>query len=156
MHEYYSIARFRAAYKGRVEPIPDRSQWPHVDLGFKVYPPLLGRRPGRPKVVRIRGCLEKNSSKKKVRCHRCGNFGHFAKTCKEPELGQDGATAATNKRKQPAEDDAGPSQVKKKKTKKKTPKKKKKTPKKKKELKNAAAPPSKVVRSLLNMLNDGQ
>jgi hypothetical protein len=98
VHEYYSVARFRAAYEGRVELLPDRSQWPHFDLGFKVYPPLLGRRPGGPKVVRIRGCLEANNSKKKVKCHRCGNFGHFAKTCKEPELGYDGATAANNKR----------------------------------------------------------
>jgi len=65
-------------------------------LGFKVYPPILGRRPGRPKVQRIRGCLEKNSTKKQVKCHRCGAFGHFAKTCKEPELGQNGETAAPN------------------------------------------------------------
>jgi hypothetical protein len=43
--------------------------------------------------------MEKNSSKKKVKCHRCGGFGHFAKTCKEPELGPNGETAAApNKR----------------------------------------------------------
>jgi hypothetical protein len=47
-----------------------------------------------PKVIRIRGCLEKNSTKKKVKCHRCRGFGHFAKTCKEPEMGPDGETAA--------------------------------------------------------------
>jgi hypothetical protein len=98
VHEYYSVARFRAAYDSRVEPIPDRSQWPHVNLGYKVYPPVLGRRPGRPKVVRIRGFLETNAGKKKVRCSRCGGFGHFAKTCKEPELGHDGGGATTNKR----------------------------------------------------------
>ena len=94
VHEYYSVAKFRAAYEQRVEPMPDRSQWPHFELGFKVFPPLLGRRPGRPKVVRIRGCLEKNSTNKKVKCRRCGDFGHFAKTCKKPEMGPDGETAA--------------------------------------------------------------
>jgi len=27
VHEYYSIERFRAAYKRTIEPLPDRSQW---------------------------------------------------------------------------------------------------------------------------------
>ena len=80
VHEYYSVARFKAAYAGRVEPMPDRSQWPEVDLGFKVYPPLRGRAPGRPKVQRRRGCLENNPNKKKVKCKCCGGFGHFEKT----------------------------------------------------------------------------
>jgi len=36
VHKYYSVAKFRAAYEGRVEAMPHRSQWPEVDLGFKV------------------------------------------------------------------------------------------------------------------------
>ena len=64
VHEYYSVAKFRAAYEGRVEAMPDTSQWPQVDLGFKVYPPLLGRAPGRQKVQRQRGSLEKRATKK--------------------------------------------------------------------------------------------
>jgi hypothetical protein len=70
VHEYYSVARFRAAYEGRVEPMLDRSQWPEVNLGYKVWPPLLGRAPGRLKVQRIRGCIEKKQNKRKVRCRR--------------------------------------------------------------------------------------
>ena len=103
MHEYYSVQRFRAAYAQRVEPMPDRSQWPEVDLGFIVWPPLLGRAAGRPRVVRIRGSNEKNATKKKVRCKRCGDFGHFARTCKMPELGEDGEVGlnATAKRQVP-------------------------------------------------------
>ena len=61
-----------------------------VKLGFKVFPPLLGRGAGRPKVQRYRGCLEKNASKKVVKRKRCGDFGHFEKTCKLAEIGEDG------------------------------------------------------------------
>jgi len=147
VHEYYSVAKFRAAYEGRVEPMTDRSQWPEVDLGFKVHPPLLGRPAGRPKVQRVRSYLENNPNKKKVRCKRCGGFGHFAKTCKLDMVGEDGETATKKgkrltlvsiihyyllkncmyrKRTECAGDDAGPSKGKKKKTaKKKTPKNKK-------------------------------
>jgi hypothetical protein len=95
VHEYYSVARFRSAYAGRVEAMPDRSQWPAVDLGFKVLPPLLKRAAGRPRVQRIRGTLEQNAAKKKVRCRRCGGFGHFAKKCKMAQVGADGETATT-------------------------------------------------------------
>jgi len=186
VHEYYSVARFRAAYEGRVEPMTDRSQWPEVNLGFKVYPPLLGRAPGRPKVQRQRGCLEKNANKKKVRCKRCGGFGHFAKTCKLDMVGEDGETATKKgkkvifsfnyfmlsvlsiihyyllkncmyrKRTECAGDDAGPSKGKKKKTAKKKTPKNKKKPLKKKQKKDAAAPPAKVVRNLKDLFSDEQ
>ncbi|XP_039815101.1 uncharacterized protein LOC120678000 [Panicum virgatum] len=156
VHEYYSVARFRAAYEGRVEALPDRSRWPAVDLGFKVYPPLLGRSAGRPRKVRIRGCLEKNATKKKVKCSRCKEFGRFAKTCQMPVVGEDGESA-TPKRKMPATDDiAGPSQNKKKTPKKKKSPKRKKTPKKKKtpaKKQAEAAPAPRVVRSLKAWLN---
>jgi len=54
--------------------MPDRSQWPHFELGFKVFPPLLGRRPGRPKVVRIRGCLEKKQYKEESEMSKVWRF----------------------------------------------------------------------------------
>ncbi|CAA0811236.1 Unknown protein [Striga hermonthica] len=160
VHEYYSVARFKAAYEQRIEPIPDRSQWPVVELPFKVHQPLLGRSAGRPKVQRQRGCLEKRASKKKVKCKRCGNFGHFGKTCKLAEVGKDGerapARGKANKRDQTNEagasqtNEAGASQAKK--LKKCTSKKKKKTPVKKRLMKAAANPPVTVVSSLRRLV----
>jgi hypothetical protein len=87
VHEYYSVARFKAAYQDRIEPVPDMSQWPVVDLGFKVYPPLLGRGAGKLRV------LKKNATKKKVKCPRYGGFSHFQKTCKEPDVREHGEIA---------------------------------------------------------------
>ena len=52
VNDYNLVARFKAMYEDRVEPIPDRPQWLVVNLGFKVHPPLLGREAGRPKVQR--------------------------------------------------------------------------------------------------------
>lgn len=46
VHDYYSVRRFREAYAGRFPTMPDRTQWIHVDLGFKVFPPVQKRAPG--------------------------------------------------------------------------------------------------------------
>lgn len=84
---YYSVQMFRAAYAGRVAPMTHRSQWPIVDLGFKVH--ALRQKSGArsPRVQRIRGCLE--PGRKKVKCKRCHGFGHFQKTCKQARPGDE-------------------------------------------------------------------
>ena len=104
VHEYYSVARFKAAYADIVPPMPNRADWPKVELGYKLHPPLQKRAAGRPRVVRIRGSMEERANKKKVRCKRCKGYGHFEKTCKlaEPIEDDDGideaATIASLKR----------------------------------------------------------
>lgn len=40
VHDYYSVERFRNAYKRLIEPMPDKTQWPHVDIPFNVGAPL--------------------------------------------------------------------------------------------------------------------
>ena len=41
VHEYYSVAKSKTAYQKCVKPMADRKQWPQVNLGFKLWPPIL-------------------------------------------------------------------------------------------------------------------
>lgn len=54
VHEYYSVDRFKAAYHGSIPHMTDKSQWPQVDMGFKLLPPPLKRGPGREKKNRFK------------------------------------------------------------------------------------------------------
>jgi hypothetical protein len=65
VHEYYSVQRFKNAYKRIIEPLPDRSQWPHVDLPYVGGAPLDKRGRGRYKKLRIKSCLEGGNNKGK-------------------------------------------------------------------------------------------
>jgi hypothetical protein len=47
LHPYFLVYHFRLAYGHVIRPLPDKSQWVHVNLGFKVLPPLEKRPPGR-------------------------------------------------------------------------------------------------------------
>ena len=114
VHEYYSVSRFRAAYAGEIEPITDKSQWPHVNLDIEMVPPVLKSSVGRRRKQRIKSCLEdgggskrkkkddngktnsqeggekeKEKEKKrfgsKNRCKECGILGHRKATCKQNE-----------------------------------------------------------------------
>lgn len=83
LHPYYSVYHFRLAYAGVIQPLTDKSQWPKVNLGFKLLPPLVKRSVGRQWKNRIKGCLEKGGSSRKdvkgkwqVLCKRCGERGH--------------------------------------------------------------------------------
>ena len=94
VHEYYSVEKFRAAYGRLIEPMTDKTQWPKVDMPFRVSAPLGKRSVGRQKKLRIKGCLEGGSGKSKsnnkddvkdgkkqmvrgpVTCKRCGAKGH--------------------------------------------------------------------------------
>lgn len=96
---YYSVAKFQAAYAASIEPVPDKSQWPKVDLGFKLWPPKLKRAAGRPRTRRIRGVEEGGSraNKKRKQCKRCGQFGHMQKTCNEAVYDSDAPAPAPPK-----------------------------------------------------------
>jgi uncharacterized C2H2 Zn-finger protein len=79
---YYFVSKFKVVYEGWVEPMTDKTQWPKVDLGFKLWPPVLKRAAGRPRTRRIKAADEGGTRKKK-KCKRCGQLGHMQKTCNE-------------------------------------------------------------------------
>ena len=64
VHDYYSVQRFKNAYKRLIEPLPDKTQWPKVDIPFPVEAPLDKKGVGRYRKLRIKGCLEGGSADK--------------------------------------------------------------------------------------------
>jgi hypothetical protein len=59
---YYSVYYFRLAYNGVIKTLLDKSQWVHVDPGFKVPPPLTKKKVGRQKKLREPSCIENKGS----------------------------------------------------------------------------------------------
>lgn len=83
----YSVHKFQKAYENCVGPMTDRQQWPKVDPGFKLWPPILKRAAGRPRVRRYKGWEEGGgNSRRTVTCKRCHQKGHMQKTCNETVL----------------------------------------------------------------------
>jgi hypothetical protein len=93
LHEYYSVAKFRAAYATPIPALTDQSQWPEVDIQFSMCPPITKRKAGRPKQSRFKAWFEKGGSSKKGkkdkadkpkrsqkgnknRCKLCEELGH--------------------------------------------------------------------------------
>ena len=91
LHEYYSVARFKAAYATPIPALTDQSQWPEVEIEFSMCPPLTKRKAGRPKQSRFKAWFEKGGSSKKGkkdgkpkraqkgnknRCKLCQELGH--------------------------------------------------------------------------------
>ncbi|KAM0910306.1 hypothetical protein ACQ4PT_014248 [Festuca glaucescens] len=83
--DYYSVHKFKKAYENWVGPMTDRNQWPKVDLGFKLWPPILKRAAGRPRTRRYKG-WEGGKTRRTVTCKRCHQKGHLKKTCNETVL----------------------------------------------------------------------
>ena len=61
IHEYYLVENFKNAYKRLIEPLLDKTQWPHVPLPFTVGAPLDKKGAGRYRKLRTKGCLEGGS-----------------------------------------------------------------------------------------------
>ena len=82
MHEYYSVARFKATYAHALPALEGKQQWDIVNPGFKLCAPVLKRVAGRPRKSRIRPRSEgAGLGARRRKCTRCGGTGHFAKYC---------------------------------------------------------------------------
>ena len=80
VHEYYSVKSFSNAYAKNVPTMTDKKQWPVVDVGFKLHPPVLKKAAGRPRTQRIKLAFE-SISKRRHKCPECKELGHLLKTC---------------------------------------------------------------------------
>ncbi|KAM0833403.1 hypothetical protein ACQ4PT_064285 [Festuca glaucescens] len=82
VHEYYSVARFKATYAHALPALEGKQQCDIVDPGFKLCAPVLKRPAGRPRKSRIRPRSEgAGLGARKRKCTRCARSGHFAKYC---------------------------------------------------------------------------
>lgn len=91
VHSYYSVENYKKAYRYVIMPIPDQSQWV-VSNGDPTDPPIIRRRPGRPKKVRKKSAGEERSSNPskvtrkgtKHYCSNCGEYSHNKRRCPNP------------------------------------------------------------------------
>jgi hypothetical protein len=77
--KYYSVSKLHAAYHGVIPTITDRDQWPQVDKGFKLLPPMSDKEkgPGRQKKNRFLSASERIGKRTRhVQCQGCKEFGH--------------------------------------------------------------------------------
>ncbi|CAD6273082.1 unnamed protein product [Miscanthus lutarioriparius] len=76
----FSVEKFKAAYAGVIPNITDRNQWPQVDKGFKLQPPVAKMKKkttGRLRKKRILSCLERiGKAIRPSKCDGCGELGH--------------------------------------------------------------------------------
>lgn len=91
---YFKGAAYKATYGEHIHPMADPSHWPDHDLPL-ISPPDVKRGAGRPQKQRKRGPNEAKKGKRHntVKCSKCKEVGHNARTC------GGGPTAQTRKEK---------------------------------------------------------
>jgi hypothetical protein len=93
VHEWYSVAKFKATYAENVPSMVGKQQWDIVNPSFVLYAPVQGRALGRPRNTRIRSSEEGTRlGPGKRKCKRCGRLWHIARNSKnavDPAFGED-------------------------------------------------------------------
>ncbi|PWA83004.1 transposase, MuDR, MULE transposase domain protein [Artemisia annua] len=79
---WFTKTNLKGTYNEMVFPLADEADWVNPGNLQKVLPPVMGKKPGRPKNKdRIRS---KNEELKENKCGRCGNKGHTREACMQP------------------------------------------------------------------------
>nr|XP_043619658.1 uncharacterized protein LOC122591455 [Erigeron canadensis] len=87
---------YKKAYALEIVTIPTKDRWVHIEAQEMIYPPSIKRPPGRPRKNQI---VLHDQPKKRHRCHRCNEYGHHAKKCKNSaSQSSDQSRSSTNKR----------------------------------------------------------
>jgi hypothetical protein len=80
MKNQFYVEKFKKAYEGIFKPMTSQEQWSWVGLGYMLMKHKLRRKPGRPKVSRIKA-PDELGNKKKRRCTECNERDHKTKYC---------------------------------------------------------------------------
>jgi hypothetical protein len=97
MHKWMNLSMITSLWicsrrHSTFNPMTSKDNWPRVDLGYKIKKHKLRRKPGRPRISRIKSYQEAGTSKKRKSCSECNEIGHIAKYCQ-------GGLTASQKRK---------------------------------------------------------
>jgi hypothetical protein len=108
VHRVHWLQTWKAAYSFKIDPIKGRLMWPISDSPMKITPPPHHTQPGRPKRKRRQSMEERSERQRqqlhgssasgsnlsrrfiRIRCGKCKNFGHNARTCKGGVAGSQG------------------------------------------------------------------
>ena len=81
IHPSLSKTMYLKTYGGMIHPIPDQASWPDTPYDT-LLPPFVKKKPGRPKLSRIRAADEnQNQRSYTLKCGVCKGFGHNKRTC---------------------------------------------------------------------------
>jgi hypothetical protein len=73
VHQYYLVDMFRKAYAGVFTLMTSKQLWKQIDVDYTIKKPQLRRKPGRPRVSRIKA-FDEVGKKKKRECSESQNF----------------------------------------------------------------------------------
>lgn len=83
--EYYKIQAWRIAYQETIYPVPSKEDWyvPDEIRCVECHPPVVRKKSGRPRKVRIPSILEGQRKKRNdtYKCGICKGIGHNKLTC---------------------------------------------------------------------------